>query len=128
MIKTLLFFSCLFFAGLQLFAQEQLIPMSSNPVLENYWNHQKNSDQRIRKVPGDTLQLPFVDDFSKKGIFPDQSLWLDSNVYINSNYPINPPSVGVATFDGVNKFGVPYDELTVNANGHADSLTSHYIN
>jgi hypothetical protein len=47
------------------------------------------------------IELPFVDDFSKSGqLAPNPELWRDSrSVYINRTYAINPPTVGVATFD-----------------------------
>lgn len=36
-------------------------------------------------------------------------LWTDASAYINRTYGLNPPSVGVATFDGLNEQGLPYD-------------------
>ena len=54
-------------------------------------------------------------------------LWQDSNVYINRTMGQYPPSIGVATFDGLNAFGVPYSE-TIDAYGGADTLTSSCIN
>lgn len=52
------------------------------------------------------------------------ALWMDEDVYINSNYPINPPTVGVATFDGVDYSGYPYDWSSASTHGVADYLTS----
>src|SRR5690606_31563560 len=54
-------------------------------------------------------------------------LWQDIQVYVNSNYPINPPSYGVATFDGLDSTGYPYDFSSSTSWGIADSLTSHPI-
>ncbi len=54
-------------------------------------------------------------------------LWTDNNVYLNSHYPIQPPTVGVATFDGADSHGVPYDWSVVPnylPHGIADYLTS----
>src|SRR5690606_24103151 len=73
------------------------------------------------------LSLPFLDDFSQNYHFPDENLWQDINVYINSNYPKTPPSYGVATFDGLDSTGFPYDFSSQIAHGIADSLTSHPI-
>jgi len=46
--------------------------------------------------------------------FPDGStepliLWEDDDVYINGTYPIDPPTIGVATFDGLARDGHPYN-------------------
>ena len=70
------------------------------------------------------LPLPFIEDFSYKGPFPDPAKWLDRNVFINNEMAQNPPSIGVATFDGLNELGSPYggDEA-----GDADVLTSAFF-
>ncbi len=54
------------------------------------------------------------------------TLWFDDYAYINNNFPINPPTIGVATLDGLNQFGLPYNNAT-NAGGQADYLTSNQI-
>ena len=77
----------------------------------------------------DTLSLPFMDDFSYNQLapdhkYPDQSLWMDRDVYVNTTYPVLPPSIGVATFDGLNEFGIPYDTSGAVQISPADSLTS----
>ncbi len=38
----------------------------------------------------------------------DNSLWTGRGVYENSNYPINPPTLGVATFDALDENGELY--------------------
>ncbi|HXH19617.1 MAG TPA: T9SS type A sorting domain-containing protein, partial [Chitinophagales bacterium] len=76
----------------------------------------------------DTLTLPFVDDFSYEGPYPDPSRWLERDVYINDNYPTNKLSYGVATFDGLNEYGLPYNDNSLNVYGPADTLTSQPIN
>jgi len=75
-------------------------------------------------TPGNSISYPFIDDFSYPGPFPDRSKWLDDNVYINSTMGFEPPSVGVATFDGISKTGTPYG----GGYGKADFLTSGYFN
>jgi len=50
-------------------------------------------------------------------------LWIDNFVYRNNTYAIDPPSYGVATFDGLNEVGYPYNFTTTSA-GLADMLTS----
>lgn len=55
------------------------------------------------------------------------SYWLDNKVYHNYRYAVNPWSLGVATFDGLNETGYPYAiESTVT--NYADYLTSKPIN
>ncbi|MCT4582551.1 MAG: T9SS type A sorting domain-containing protein [Flavobacteriales bacterium] len=54
-------------------------------------------------------------------------IWIDSYVYRNNTYPINPLSIGVATFDGLNANGYPYDWSSPSAEGIADYLTSKPI-
>ena len=74
------------------------------------------------------LNLPFVDDFSQNNIYPNLNLWQDVDVFINSNYPINPVTYGVATFDGLDSTGTPYNFGLPNSYGIADQLTSQQVN
>ncbi len=57
-----------------------------------------------------TQSLPFFDDFAYDGIRPNPALWQDDDVLVNRNFAIDPPSIGVATFDGVDFGGQPYPE------------------
>ena len=75
------------------------------------------------EVVGDTLSLPFMDDFSYDGPYPDKQNWLDKNVFVNNTMAINPVSVGVATFDGLNSSGAPRG----GSFGSSDVLTSAYL-
>ena len=125
-------------------AQEQLVPLRLNPVLaQKAYNAQssgRNSTKGAHKTMGiypntirtlkiDTLNLPFLDDFSKPYYFPDSTKWVDRNVFINSTFPIAPPSIGVATFDGLDSTGFPYQFVPEgNVAGNADHLTSFPIN
>lgn len=113
------------------YSQEVLSNLTTNPVVaKKYQERQavKYSSNKLLSVP-DTLSLPFLDDFSKEDIYPDASLWLDSLVYINRQYPIAPPTLGAATLDGVSKSGRPYDTTLTNNNASlpADTLTSKPI-
>lgn len=56
------------------------------------------------------------------------TLWFDSYAYINTTYPNLPPTIGVATLDGLNEFGLPYNNSNNNTYGDADKLTSLPIN
>jgi hypothetical protein len=75
----------------------------------------------------DTLSLPLWDDFSYKSNVPDSSIWLyGQNVFINSGYSYLPPSYQVASLDGFDGQGMPYDNDVTNS-GIGDSLVSQPI-
>lgn len=75
------------------------------------------------RISQDTFKIPFLDDFSYSGPYPSKRHWLDRNIFVNNDMAIDPVSVGVATFDGLDKNGEPY------GNGYAvsDYLTSSYL-
>jgi len=73
-------------------------------------------------VIADTLGLPFFEDFSYEGPYPSAEKWLDKNVFINNTMAKNPPSIGMATFDGLDRGGSLYPN-----SGKADYLTSTYL-
>lgn len=51
------------------------------------------------------------------------SYWLDSSVYRNYTFAINPWTLGVVTFDGLNANGYPYN-INSSTRGYGDYLTS----
>ncbi len=64
---------------------------------------------------------------------PDNStrpfiLWEDDAAYVNGTYPIEPPTIGVASFDGMDRTGYPYQPENPNSEGLADQLTSVELN
>lgn len=69
------------------------------------------------------IGLPFMDDFSYQGPATDPGLWLDREVFVNNTMAEQPPSIGVATMDGLNAVGKPYGGDP----GESDRLTSTYI-
>lgn len=82
--------------------------------------------------------LPFWDDFSWTQVdqvndtalanYPLDSLWVNNyTVWINSGLGINPPSINVATFNGLNANNQPYSDVLV-SNGFRDTLISQPIN
>ena len=74
-----------------------------------------------------SLSLPFWDDFSLSRNIPDSLLWESgSNIFVNNNLGIHPPSQYVATFDGINVSGNPY-ALNNLFNGAGDSLVTRPI-
>lgn len=75
------------------------------------------------RIQKDTIKLPFMDDFSYDGPYPSSNHWLDLDAFVNNEMAESPPSVGVATFDGLNSEGMPYGgDPDV-----SDFLTSTYI-
>ncbi|MCH8903744.1 MAG: T9SS type A sorting domain-containing protein [Bacteroidetes bacterium] len=55
------------------------------------------------------------------------SLWLDNFAFVNRTYADDAPSIGVATMDGIDELGLPYNS-TLLSYGLADALTSKPIN
>ena len=74
------------------------------------------------------LSLPFFEDFTGYQSYPDSSRWTDFEVYVNNTMGLNPITRGVATFDGLDKYGIPYDSFSNINYRYADSLTSQPIN
>ena len=70
------------------------------------------------------LSLPFWDDFSFSREVPSDTLWQESeNVRVNNDIGVNPPSLNVASFDGLTATGESYNP-NPNAIGPTDVLTS----
>lgn len=88
-----------------------------------------NKNLRVAAV-NDTLTLPFFEDFSQNiTTSPDLSRWeAGSGTFISQDYAMNPPSVKVATFDGLTANGMPYNFNNPTAEGKTDDLTSKKIN
>lgn len=128
-IKTLIAITIyVLITGHFVFAQIKLVPVKSNFTLHQYWKNTSTQFSYKVNANTDTLHLPFLDDFSYDSIFPASSRWIDSTAYINTDFPKNPPSIGVATLDGLNQFGNAYDTLNGNTTGWCDELTSRFIN
>ena len=69
----------------------------------------------------DSLRYYFVEPLPSDSV---DYLWEDRTACRNLRYGINPPSVGVATFDGLDENGYPYVFGSSTAQGLADQLTS----
>ena len=103
----------------------------NNSTLATYkaTHSQWNVTQKLSKwQKNDTLSLPFFDDFVSTTVYPDASRWKNNHVFINNDFPKNPPSYGVATFDNLDANGNPYRELNDQTFGACDTLTSLAIN
>lgn len=121
-----------------LFAQKDtLVPLTFNKSIgEIYFKNNLNQStlkqdtlifDTIAPEPVLLISLPFIDDFAQEWIYPNSNRWTDNYVYVNSNYPVNPKTYGVATFDGLDEKGYPYDFNNPTAYGIADKLTSRLI-
>lgn len=71
-------------------------------------------------IVGDTLDLPFFEDFSGGELTPSSDRWLENLVFVNQTMAHNPPSIGAATFEGLDASGTPYG----GGYGTGDRLTS----
>jgi hypothetical protein len=121
-IKARLFFILMLY-HLTAFCQHEVItPLKYNKALQSAFNHNLQRSAIVN------LDLPFVDDFSNNANYPDQTKWLDSKVYVNNNFGLNPYTIGVATFDGLNEQGNPYNNSSASVQGGCDTLTSFPIN
>ncbi len=118
-------FFLLFLYSLNINAQEILIPLQGNPVLKAY---QKKHKELKNLKSSDTLELPFLDDFSTSYLYPDASLWADNFAFVNNTYPDLPPSIGVATLDAIDEKGDFYPSSGYDISFTADYLTSKPIN
>jgi len=111
-------------------AQELLKPLGANINLPT--TNAPVKSYGVAKTNSLTpIDLPIFEDFSYsyKSVYPSTNLWLDSNVYINHGFAIAPLNFGVATFDGLNKKGYPYNlYASVGVSDNADVLTSAPIN
>ncbi len=126
----------------QLFAQQAPRQNGLKIVPVPYVNESGLSDKTLSSsgrtlAVGDTTTLPFWDDFSNlmttptgaPDYRPDTSRWTNTSqdVRINFTQAINPPTLGIATFDGTKASGVTHSNLP-SAVGQADSLVSKPIN
>ena len=120
----------------------QLLPAQQHKgVTADVWNiyavpSTTDHATRARVQTSDTLLLPFWDDFSyadsatpaNNSYSPTSRLWNKGSqtVRVNTGLDIAPPSIGVATFDGVDADGTPYSNIDTDV-GLADSLISKPI-
>ena len=102
---------------------------SINHFLKENPNYSFQSNLKFKFGKKDTLELPFFDDFSESNLYPDSLRWLNNQVYVNNHFPYRPPTINVATFDGLDSKGNPYNK-TINKDYSApgDSLISQLIN
>ena len=108
-------------------AQGQLVEFP----LEKKSEPKKKSSARTHAVT--PVSLPFWDDFSFADLNQTHavdSLWLDNKkVFVGTGQGINTPTLNVASFDGLNEDGIPYN-ASPSGNlefGYQDTLVSQPI-
>ncbi len=105
-------------------AQEILVGLEVNPVAKDFYQQQHS----LRKSgTADTLELPFIDDFSGSYVKPDNKKWTDQHAFINPYYAVSPVSLNVATLDALDYDGSHYPHASISP-FVADHLTSHPVN
>ena len=125
MIRKQTIFLLLITLGAQnLLPQELVTGLTGNNILTG---RKFGFEENDRKGAHDTLTLPFFDDFSRKGPFPDSTKWADKFVFINNTFTTDQLTAGIATFDLLDETGKIYEgaESWV---FRADRLTSRPIN
>ncbi len=123
----LILVSVLFFSAMTSWAQLMPVPIVRQAA------HSKKINYSARVQSLSAMPLPFWDDFSfnnpsHKDLlanYPSDSLWqFGHSVWVNTGMGINPPTLKVATFDGIDSLGKPYSINNAYAKGIADRLTS----
>ena len=104
-------------------AQEFILPLQGNPQLSG-------NDIPLKKSTHDVmLELPVSDDFSGHTTYPDPQIWADDYAFVNNGYAVEPPTIGVATLDAVDRTGTVYPFASISPlTFDADLLTSHPVN
>jgi hypothetical protein len=127
MKKIILFIILIAFIRLNSFAQEVISGLYENPVIMAEY-------ERLQSEPGTknfsdiaaSVNLPFFDDFFQTWIYPEESRWIDEEVYVNTNFGYQSVNVGVATLDALNSKGILHSNASTFP-FQADSLTSRPI-
>ena len=101
-------------------AQEMLTIPAYNPAVSKQFHLNL---KRNAATSAEAIKLPFYDDFSVISVFPSPARWADSSAFVNTDYAKFAPSIGVATFDALDKQGALYTNAGPNP-FDADYLTS----
>lgn len=116
-LRTIFFLLLLPVAG---WAQFKRVPLIQPGKIEK-----KHSNARVQSLSA--MELPFWDDFSysQTRYYTNDSLWVYSHsAGLSSGIGINPPTLNVAFFDGLDSLGKPYSVNDATAKGYADKMTS----
>lgn len=106
---------------------------SQNPSIINYWPAYYRyvwdtaTDRLVDSIWVSNQTLDYVPVLRFAAGEPG-TLWFDNMAYVNNTYPDLPPTIGVATLDGLNEYGRPYNDTMNTTYGTADRLTSLPVN
>ncbi|MHA6247434.1 T9SS type A sorting domain-containing protein [Pontibacter sp. CAU 1760] len=96
-------------------------------VLQPLQQEARTTSQQALRGVNATLSLPFFDDFAATSGAPALSRWqAGGGVYVNNRFALEPITINVASFDGLNGLGKPYSPGSTGA-GASDTLTSQFI-
>jgi hypothetical protein len=99
---------------------QSLRGLQQNPVIKR---NLPNTELNLKSASASAqLYLPFYEDFSTSSVVPDPAKWTDQHVFINNTFSLDPPSVGVATFDAIDRYGNVYAVKGIPVS--SDTLTS----
>ena len=107
-------------------AQEVLSGLQFNEAVKQQHKVFLANKTLKQDVNEQSLHLPFFEDFATSKVYPDNNLWIDRDVFINSDFPHRPTNIGVATFDALDETGAVYPNAEWIA-FEADVLTSQPI-
>ena len=113
------------------FSNSECFPIETS--IANYWEPYYRSDvSDFNTVTGEKLDSTLVMptdsiNIATVQIARNNNNWNDNYAWWNTTNPIEPITIGVATLDGLNEFGLPYNNSVTNAYGIADYLTSKQI-
>lgn len=80
--------------------------LQSDPAIRGSKQKANNNS----KTASITLTLPFIEDFSGYTGNPDSTKFLNNGgVFVNNRYPVLPPTINAASFDGIDQNGTAYD-------------------
>ncbi len=102
-------------------AAQSLQGITENREIKKYLSEHPLKLKAAARAP--LLTLPFFEDFSGSGVFPDPGKWADRYAFINTSFAEEPVSVGVATLDAIDENGDIY--ALTNQPASSDMLTSH---
>jgi len=110
------------------FAQEMLVGLEFNPVVQAKAAGQNNFKELTNGLDTIPVELPFFDDFMEATIFPRKELWIDNYAFVNTDIPVYPINRGAVTLDAISDSGQMYSTAVPGpATFLADHLTSRFI-
>lgn len=124
-MKKLILLLPVFLLSMLLNAQEVISGLRNNPTIITRIA-EEITDTPAGKFDTTYINLPFYDDFSVNSVWPDKRTWADNTAFVNTDFALNPPTIGVVTLDAVNEYGELYSGSGFYS-FDADTLTSQPI-